>query len=236
MMPLCSNYFDTIIEKGTLDVFFVEHEHHLWNPSKELKEKIDLILTQISQCLRSDHGRFISISFQQPYFRRPFLAKAKYQWSMEVYSVSGFTTALSTKRITVVYHRKTIHLSLAFCCFLNEVSYKVFFFAFDSHISQSVVSSNKYSKEEIICSKCNPEDELGLCEKCSLELKEKKFYEEICTGRKKKCSRKMLRIFLEVVFAHLLIEHKCPQCLKTLRIDHYSIFNHAGQVRSKICF
>jgi hypothetical protein len=88
VMPLCSNYFDTIIEKGTLDVFFVGHEHHLWKPSKELKEKIDLILTQISQCLRSDSGRFISISFQQPHFRRPFLAKEKYQWSIQVHSVS----------------------------------------------------------------------------------------------------------------------------------------------------
>ncbi|UJR07715.1 hypothetical protein I4U23_012000 [Adineta vaga] len=87
-MPLCSNYFDTIIEKGTLDVFFVGHEHHLWNPSDELKEKIDLILTQISQCLQSNHGRFISISFQQPHFRRPFLAKQKYQWSIEVHSVT----------------------------------------------------------------------------------------------------------------------------------------------------
>ncbi|CAF1072793.1 unnamed protein product [Rotaria sp. Silwood1] len=87
-IPLHSNYFDTIIEKGTLDVFFIGHEHRLWNPSEELKEKIDLILTQISQCLRSDSGRFISISFQQPHFRRPFLAKKKYQWSIQVHSVS----------------------------------------------------------------------------------------------------------------------------------------------------
>jgi hypothetical protein len=87
-MTLCSNCFDTIIEKGTLDVFFVGHEHHLWNPSEELKEKIDLILIQISQCLRSDYGRFISISFQQPHFRRPFLAKEKYQWSIQVHSIS----------------------------------------------------------------------------------------------------------------------------------------------------
>jgi hypothetical protein len=87
-LPLRCDYFDTIIEKGTLDVFFVGHEHHLWHPEEELKEKIDLILTQISQCLRSDYGRFISISFQQPHFRRPFLAKEKYQWSIQVHSVS----------------------------------------------------------------------------------------------------------------------------------------------------
>jgi hypothetical protein len=87
-IPLCSDYFDTIIEKGTLDVFFVGHEHHLWKPTEELKEKIDGILTQISQCLRSDNGRFISISFQQPHFRRPFLAKDKYQWSIQVHSVA----------------------------------------------------------------------------------------------------------------------------------------------------
>ena len=88
-MPLLPNYFDTIIEKGTLDVFFIGHEHQLWNPSVELQKKLDLILTQISQCLRSDKGRFISISFQQPHFRRRFLAKTKYQWSIEVETVSS---------------------------------------------------------------------------------------------------------------------------------------------------
>ncbi|CAM4792081.1 unnamed protein product [Rotaria magnacalcarata] len=87
-MPLRTDYFDTIIEKGTLDVFFVGHEHHLWNPTEELKEKIDLILIQISNCLQSNCGRFISISFQQPHFRRPFLAKQKYQWSIQVHSIS----------------------------------------------------------------------------------------------------------------------------------------------------
>lgn len=87
-MPLRSNYFDTVVEKGTLDVFFVGHEHHLWHPSADLKEKIDLILTQISHCLQSDGGRFISISFQQPHFRRPFLAKQKYRWSIQVHSVA----------------------------------------------------------------------------------------------------------------------------------------------------
>ncbi len=54
----------------------------------ELKDKIDLILTQISQCLQSNSGRFISISFQQPHFRRPFLAKTKYQWSIQIHPVS----------------------------------------------------------------------------------------------------------------------------------------------------
>jgi hypothetical protein len=63
-IPLCSSYFDTILEKGTLDVCFVGHEHHLWNPSKELKEEIDLILKQMIQCLRSGYGRFISFSFR----------------------------------------------------------------------------------------------------------------------------------------------------------------------------
>jgi hypothetical protein len=33
---------------------------HLWKTIEELKEKIDRILTQISQCLRSDYGRFFS--------------------------------------------------------------------------------------------------------------------------------------------------------------------------------
>ena len=87
-IPLRCNYFDTIIEKGTLDVFFIGHEHQLWNPSNELCERIDSILMKISQCLRFDHGRFISISFQQPHFRRRFLAKEKYQWSIQVHSIT----------------------------------------------------------------------------------------------------------------------------------------------------
>lgn len=87
-MPLKSNFFDTIVEKGTLDVFFVGHEHQLWKPSDELKEKIDSILTQISECLQTNGGLFFSISFQQPHFRRPFLAKTKYRWSIDVHNVS----------------------------------------------------------------------------------------------------------------------------------------------------
>lgn len=87
-IPLRSNLFDTIIEKGTLDVFFVGYEHQLWHPSEELQENIDLILTEISQCLTNDSGRFISISFQQPHFRRRFLAKSKYHWSIDVHSCS----------------------------------------------------------------------------------------------------------------------------------------------------
>ena len=93
-MPLRAQYIDTIIEKGTLDVFFVGHEHHLWKPSNELKEKIDQILMDISACLRSDGGQFISISFQQPHFRRPFLTKSKYQWSIQVHSVSDANEAI----------------------------------------------------------------------------------------------------------------------------------------------
>ena len=87
-IPFRRNSFDTIIEKGTLDVFFVGYEHQLWHPSEDLQEKIDLILTEISQCLREDHGRFISISFQQPHFRRRFFAKEKYHWSIRLHSIS----------------------------------------------------------------------------------------------------------------------------------------------------
>jgi hypothetical protein len=47
-----------------------------------------LILIQVSQCLRSDYGQFISISFQQPHFCRSFLAKEKYQWLIQVHSIS----------------------------------------------------------------------------------------------------------------------------------------------------
>lgn len=88
MLTLRENLFETIIEKGTLDVFFIGHEHRLWKPSEQLKAEIDSILTQISKLLHNDGDRFISISFQQPHFRRVFLAKSKYRWSIDVHSVS----------------------------------------------------------------------------------------------------------------------------------------------------
>ncbi|CAF1025498.1 unnamed protein product, partial [Didymodactylos carnosus] len=62
LMPFVNNTFDIIIEKGTLDVFFVG-EHDLWHPSETIMKLMDQVLTKISECLTAG-GTFISITFQ----------------------------------------------------------------------------------------------------------------------------------------------------------------------------
>ncbi|CAF1448279.1 unnamed protein product [Rotaria sordida] len=76
-------------------------------------------------------------------------------------------------------------------------------------------------KQGVICSRCNPEGELGLCEKCALELKEEKFYEGITTG--------------QGVLAQVLVQHICNKCSKVIRVDHYAIFDHIGRIYDVDC-
>ena len=41
------------------------------------------LLSQVSQILK-DGGHFISVTFSQPHFRKPFLAKVQYNWSISL--------------------------------------------------------------------------------------------------------------------------------------------------------
>ncbi|XP_072330194.1 EEF1A lysine methyltransferase 4 isoform X1 [Scyliorhinus torazame] len=73
--------FDVVLEKGTLDAMMVD-ETDPWNVSQETKEIIDQILKEISRILRKG-GRFISITFAQPHFRKQLYAKRDYKWSIK---------------------------------------------------------------------------------------------------------------------------------------------------------
>ena len=46
-MTFSPNSFDVVIEKATLDALMVE-EKDLWNPSQEIRDRMDCVLTQVS--------------------------------------------------------------------------------------------------------------------------------------------------------------------------------------------
>ena len=50
-----------------------------------LKSLLICSLCQVSQILK-DGGRFISVTFSQPHFRKPFLAKSIYDWSISLHT------------------------------------------------------------------------------------------------------------------------------------------------------
>ena len=54
----------------------------LWQLVKELI-LFPSYFVQVSKILK-DRGRFISVTFSQPHFRKPFLAKSQYSWSISV--------------------------------------------------------------------------------------------------------------------------------------------------------
>ncbi|EOA17276.1 hypothetical protein CARUB_v10005548mg [Capsella rubella] len=80
-LPFNSESFDVVIEKGTMDVLFVDAGDP-WNPRPETVSKVMATLDGVHRVLKPD-GIFISITFGQPHFRRPLFKDPKYSWSME---------------------------------------------------------------------------------------------------------------------------------------------------------
>lgn len=63
--------FDTIIEKGTLDVLFTK-ESSPWSVSEATENDVQNTLNSIKTSL-ADGGQFISITFAEPFFRKKYL-------------------------------------------------------------------------------------------------------------------------------------------------------------------
>ncbi|KAF8112297.1 hypothetical protein N665_0065s0074 [Sinapis alba] len=80
-LPFDSECFDVVIEKGTMDVLFVDAGDP-WNPRQETVSKVMATLDGVHRVLKPD-GIFISITFGQPHFRRPLFMDPKFNWSME---------------------------------------------------------------------------------------------------------------------------------------------------------
>lgn len=80
-LPFSNECFDVVIEKGTMDVLFVDSGDP-WNPQPETVNKVMAMLEDAHRVLKPD-GIFISISFGQPHFRRPLFDSPKFTWSVE---------------------------------------------------------------------------------------------------------------------------------------------------------
>lgn len=63
------------------DVLFVDSGDP-WNPEPATVSKVMAMLEGIQRVLKP-HGIFISITFGQPHFRRPFFNAAAFTWSVE---------------------------------------------------------------------------------------------------------------------------------------------------------
>ena len=63
--------FDIVIDKATMDVILTDNKDP-WNPSDEVRERSHKLLTECIRVLKPK-GTFISISFDQPHFRKKLL-------------------------------------------------------------------------------------------------------------------------------------------------------------------
>ncbi|XP_039621286.1 EEF1A lysine methyltransferase 4 [Polypterus senegalus] len=81
--------FDVVLEKGTLDAMLAD-ERDPWNMSPETAKTLQCILKEVSRVL-CPGGRFVSITFSQPHFRKRHYARRELDWSIQHYSYgSGF--------------------------------------------------------------------------------------------------------------------------------------------------
>ncbi|XP_066565937.1 EEF1A lysine methyltransferase 4 isoform X2 [Amia ocellicauda] len=79
--------FDVVLEKGTLDAMMVE-EKDPWNVSSETASVLQQVLKEISRVLKPG-GRFISVTFAQPHFRKRLYAQEQFGWSIRHWSYGG---------------------------------------------------------------------------------------------------------------------------------------------------
>ena len=76
--------FDVVIDKACIDALVCD-EGDPWNPNNETKDDVDATLNAVVRVLKNT-GRFISIGFQQPHFRKRYLIspKNKYGWESTI--------------------------------------------------------------------------------------------------------------------------------------------------------
>lgn len=79
-LAFADSSFDVVLEKGTLDSMMVG-ETDPWNVAPETTALLDQVLKEVSRVLRPG-GRFISITFAQPHFRKRHYAQPAYGWSL----------------------------------------------------------------------------------------------------------------------------------------------------------
>eukprot|EP00897_Mesotaenium_endlicherianum_P002568 jgi/Mesen1/2339/ME000155S01419 len=80
-LPHAEGSFDVVIEKGAMDVLYVDSES-AWTPSQEVRARVHAMLASAHRVL-APAGLFISITFGQPHFRRPLLEDPEFTWAMK---------------------------------------------------------------------------------------------------------------------------------------------------------
>ncbi|RAL49364.1 hypothetical protein DM860_012797 [Cuscuta australis] len=80
-LPFEDQCFDVVVEKGTMDVLFVDSGDP-WNPHPVTTERVIKMLKEVHRVLKHN-GIFISIAFGQPHFRRRFFNDPEFTWSVE---------------------------------------------------------------------------------------------------------------------------------------------------------
>ena len=80
-MTYADGIFDTVIDKATMDVILTDNKDP-WNPSEEVIERSSKTLNNCIRVLKPQ-GSFISISFEQPHFRKKLLLSDEFkdQWT-----------------------------------------------------------------------------------------------------------------------------------------------------------
>ena len=81
-LPFRENSVDLIIEKGAHDVLEVDAGKDPWNPNPETRVRVLRWLSEAHRVLTED-GMLISVSFQQPHFRKPLFDAAGYTWRVK---------------------------------------------------------------------------------------------------------------------------------------------------------
>ncbi|EFJ06065.1 hypothetical protein SELMODRAFT_136061, partial [Selaginella moellendorffii] len=76
-MPFKDASFDIVIEKGVMDVLFVDSGSP-WDPEPQTRARVDVTLKEVHRVLGANG----------PHFRRPFFEASGFEWSME-YSTFG---------------------------------------------------------------------------------------------------------------------------------------------------
>ena len=91
-MEFAENTFDVVIEKASLDSLLVDCKSP-WDSSGPGYQSVIESLLEVKKVLKPD-GLFVSITFSQPHFRVPLLARPERGWSIEVEKFSGRTGLL----------------------------------------------------------------------------------------------------------------------------------------------
>ena len=86
-MEFAENTFDVVIEKASLDSLLVDCKSP-WDYTGPAYQSVIESLLEVKKVLKTD-GVFVSITFSQPHFRVPLLARPELGWSIEVETLSG---------------------------------------------------------------------------------------------------------------------------------------------------